>query len=166
MNTPATPTPSASPPADANGLRPTRTPLTPARVGDSIGEDADPDAALAAVRALARQGIRVMLDGFGVGTSSLAALQRLPFAGVKLDSTLSQACAGAGAEARWVPALVQLVHAMQLEVHADGADTEAQCTALREAGCDGLQGRRLGAWMEERALDAWFALPATQRRIF
>ena len=134
-----------------------------------IGESAlqgDPDAALAAVRALARQGIRVTLDGFGVGTSSLAALQRLPFTGVKLDATLAQACAGQGEHARWVPALVQLVHAMQLEVHADGADTEAQCAALRVAGCDGLQGRRLGAWMEERALDSWFALPAGRRRIF
>ena len=132
-----------------------------------IGESAlqaDPDAALAAVRTLARQGIRVMLDGFGAGTSSIASLQRLPFTGVKLDATLAQACAGTGAEARWVPALVQLVHAMQLEVHADGADTEAQCAALIAAGCEGLQGRRLGAWMEERALESWFSLPASQRR--
>ncbi|MEP6504804.1 MAG: hypothetical protein ABJD97_15800 [Betaproteobacteria bacterium] len=47
MNTPVRPetaaTPTATPPADADGLRPTRTPLTPARVGDSIGEDADPE---------------------------------------------------------------------------------------------------------------------------
>jgi EAL domain-containing protein (putative c-di-GMP-specific phosphodiesterase class I)/GGDEF domain-containing protein/PAS domain-containing protein len=126
---------------------------------------ADPDAALAAVRSLARQGVRVMLGGFGAGTSSLAALQRLPFTGVKLDATLAQACAGAGAESRWVPALVQLVHAMQLEVHANGVDTELQCKALRQAGCDGLQGRRLGPWMEERALESWFSLPASRRRL-
>ena len=125
----------------------------------------DPDAALAAVRSLARQGVRVMLDGFGDGTSSLAPLQRLPFAGVKLDSTLSQACAGAGGEARWVPALVRLVNAMELEVHAMGADTELQCAALIAAGCDGLQGRRLGPWMEERALESWFSLPASQRKL-
>ena len=126
---------------------------------------AEPDAALAAVRSLGRQGIRVMLDGFGGGTSSLASLQRLPFAGVKLDAGLAQACAGAGAEARWVPALVQLLQALQREVHATGADTEAQCAALVAAGCDGLQGRRLGSWMEERALESWFSLPASQRRI-
>ena len=126
---------------------------------------AEPEAALAAVRSLARQGIRVLLDGFGGGTSSLAALQRLPLAAVKLDPALSQACAGAGAESRWVPALVQLVHAMQLEVHAMGADTELQCAALVSAGCDGLQGRRLGPWMEERALESWFSLPASQRRL-
>jgi EAL domain-containing protein (putative c-di-GMP-specific phosphodiesterase class I)/GGDEF domain-containing protein/PAS domain-containing protein len=126
---------------------------------------ADPDAALAALRSLARQGVRVMLDGFGVGTSSIASLQRLPFTGVKLDASLAQACAGAGAEARWVPALVQLVHAMGLEVHANGVDTEAQRVALLAAGCEGLQGRRLGAWMEERALDSWFSLPASQRRL-
>ena len=125
----------------------------------------DPDAAVAAVRALARHGVRVMLDGFGGGESSLSWLQRLPLAGVKLDAKLAQACAGDGSEARWVPALVALAHALKLEVHADGADTESQCDALRAAGCDGLQGRRLGTWMEERALDSWLALPAPKRRV-
>jgi diguanylate cyclase (GGDEF)-like protein len=125
----------------------------------------EPDAALAAVRSLARLGVRVMLDGFGGGTSSLALLQRLPLAGVKLDPALSRACAGAGAEARWVPALVQLAHAMRLEVHALGVDSEPQCAALGAAGCDGLQGRRLGPWMEARALESWFSLPAPQRRL-
>ena len=126
---------------------------------------ADPDAAVAAVRALARHGVRVMLDAFGAGEGALSWLQRLPLTGVKLDATLAQACAGGGAESRWVPALVALAHAMKLEVHADGADTQAQCDALRNAGCDGLQGRRLGAWMEERALDSWLALPALKRRV-
>jgi EAL domain-containing protein (putative c-di-GMP-specific phosphodiesterase class I) len=54
---------------------------------------------------------------------------------------------------------------MQLEVHANGADTELQCAALVAAGCDALQGRRLGSWMEERALESWFTLPASQRRL-
>ena len=133
-------------------------------VGESALQ-ADPDAALAAVRSLARQGIRVMLAGFGAGTSSLAALQRLPFAGIKLDPTLVQACAGAGAESRWVPALVDLVHAMRLEVHAVGADTEPQCAALVAAGCDGVQGRRLGQWMEDQALESWLGRPASQRSL-
>ena len=126
---------------------------------------ADPDAALAALRSLAHQGIRVLLEGFGDGTSSLDALRRLPFAGVKLDSSLSQACARSGAESRWVPALVQLARAMRLEVHATGVDTELQCDALIAAGCNGLQGRRLGPWMEERALESWFSLPASRRRL-
>jgi hypothetical protein len=43
MTTPAVPEPAASTTPAADGLRPTRTPLTPARVGDSIGEDADPE---------------------------------------------------------------------------------------------------------------------------
>jgi EAL domain-containing protein (putative c-di-GMP-specific phosphodiesterase class I)/GGDEF domain-containing protein len=127
--------------------------------------EADPEAAVAAVRVLARQGVRVLLEGFGAGASSLAWLQRVPFAGLKLDAGLALACAGgAAAEARWVPALVALAHAMRLEVVAGDADTPAQCEALRRAGCDALQGRRLGAWMEEKALDAWLALPAAPRR--
>jgi len=133
-------------------------------VGESALQ-ADPDAALAAVRSLARQGIRVLLDGFGAGTSSLAALQKLPFAGIKLDPALAQSCAGAGAESRWVPALVELAHAMRLEVHAAGADTEPQCAALMAAGCDGVQGRRLGQWMEDQALESWLGRPASQRSL-
>ncbi|MET0383274.1 MAG: EAL domain-containing protein [Burkholderiaceae bacterium] len=133
-------------------------------IGESVLQ-ADPEAAVAAIRALARQGVRVMLHAFGTGDSSLSWLQRLPLAGIKLDAKLAQAGAGDGAESRWLPALVALAHAMKLEVHADGADTESQCDALREAGCDGMQGRRLGASMEERALESWLALPAAQRRM-
>jgi diguanylate cyclase (GGDEF)-like protein len=140
---------------------------TPGELEIDIGETAlraDPEAAVAAVRALARQGVRVMLHGFGAGESPLTSMQRLPLAGIKLDAALVQACSGDGAESRWMPALVALAHAMRLEVHADGADTEIRCDAARAAGCDGLQGRRLGAWMEERALDAWLALPAAGLR--
>jgi diguanylate cyclase (GGDEF)-like protein len=141
----------------------------PAQLEVDIAESAlrvDPEAAVAAVRALARLGVRVLLQGFGAGDSPLAALQRLPLAGIKLDAAFVQACAGDGAEARWMPALVALAHAMRLEVHAEGADTEARCAALRAAGCDGLQGRRLGAWMEERALEAWLELPQGRRKVF
>jgi len=125
---------------------------------DESALQGDPEAAVAAVRALARQGVRVVLGAFGAGSGALGWLQRLPLAGVKLDAALAQACAGAGAESRWVPALVTLAHALGLEVHADGVDTEAQQLALRAAGCDGLQGRRLGAWMEERSLESWLVL--------
>ncbi len=120
--------------------------------------EADPEAALAAVRSLARQGVRVFLDGFGGAAASLSLLRRLPLAGVKLDPTLVQASARGGAEGHWVPALVALAHAMKLEVHAEGVDTEAQRVALRKAGCDGLQGRRCGPWMEDRGLEAWMNL--------
>lgn len=140
----------------------------PADLEIDVGQSAlqgDPEAAVAAVRALAHQGIRVMLPSFGMGTSSLAWLHRLPITGVKLDASLARACAGEGAEARWVPPLVQLAHAMRLEVHGQGIDHEAQCTALRNAGCDGVQGSRLGVWMEDRALDSWLALPAPRRWI-
>jgi EAL domain-containing protein (putative c-di-GMP-specific phosphodiesterase class I) len=141
----------------------------PGELEIDIGESAlqaDPEAAVATVRALARQGVRVMLARFGAGAGALSWLQRLPIAGIKLDASLVQACAGAGSEAQWVPALVALAHAMKLEVHAAGVESDAQCDAVRAAGCDGVQGRRPGAWMEERALEQWLALPmALDRRV-
>jgi diguanylate cyclase (GGDEF)-like protein len=129
---------------------------------DESALQTDPDAAVSAVRALARQGVRVVLQSFGNGDSSLAWLRRLPLAGVKLDPTLVQGAAGTGAESRWVPALVHLAHALGLEVLAEGVDSEAQRHALQRAGVDGFQGRCLGAWMEERALESWLAKPAVQ----
>jgi EAL domain-containing protein (putative c-di-GMP-specific phosphodiesterase class I)/PAS domain-containing protein len=129
---------------------------------DESALQTDPDAAISTVRALARQGVRVVLQSFGSGDSSLAWLRRLPLAAVKLDPALVQGTAGSGAEARWVPALVQLAHALGLEVLAEGVDTDAQRLALQRAGCDGFQGRRLGAWMEERALESWLVTPSSQ----
>jgi EAL domain-containing protein (putative c-di-GMP-specific phosphodiesterase class I) len=120
--------------------------------------EADPEAALAAVRSLARLGVRVLLDGFGGGAASLSLLRRLPLAGVKLDPAVVIAAARGGVEAAWLPALVGLVHAIGLEVHADGVDSEVQRAAMVKAGCDGLQGRRCGPWMEDRGLEAWMSL--------
>jgi EAL domain-containing protein (putative c-di-GMP-specific phosphodiesterase class I) len=59
----------------------------------------------------------------------------------------------------WLPQLVALVRSLGLEVHADGVDSDAQRDAMIAAGCDGLQGRRCGPWMEDRGLDVWMSLP-------
>lgn len=120
--------------------------------------EADPEAALAAVRSLARQGVRVLLDGFGGGAASLSLLCRLPITGVKLDPSVVQAAARGGSEATWLPALVALARSLGLEVHADGVDTEPQRAAMVKAGVDTLQGRRCGPWMEDRGLEAWMSL--------
>jgi len=119
--------------------------------------EADPEAAIAAVRALSRMGVRVMLEGFGAGTTSLAWLRRLPLAGVKLDASLAQAALRGDADGAWVGALVSLARALGMEVHAEGVDSDAQRQALLRAGCHGLQGRWVGPWMEVQALDTWLA---------
>jgi len=128
----------------------------------NLTEDAlqgDAEAAVAAIRALARQGVRVILKGFGSGADALTWLRRLPLAGIQLDPSLVQSAARGGADGEWLPALVALAHSMRLEVHADGVDSEAQRKLLVAAGCDGLQGRRFGPWMEDRALESWLARP-------
>jgi diguanylate cyclase (GGDEF)-like protein len=126
-----------------------------------VTEDAletDPEAALAAVRSLARQGVRVILEGFGAEAASLSLLRRLPLSGIKLDPALVQGSARGGAESSWLPMLVALVRSLGIEVHADGVDSDAQRAAMLVAGCDGLQGRRCGPWMEDRGLEAWMNL--------
>jgi EAL domain-containing protein (putative c-di-GMP-specific phosphodiesterase class I) len=91
---------------------------------------------LARLRAL---GIKLALDDFGTGFSSLNLLRSLPLDAVKIDRSLIQPMPQAAASAV-VQAICQLASALQLEVVAEGIETEAQARAVREAGCQALQG--------------------------
>lgn len=84
-------------------------------------------------------GCRVAVDDFGTGQSSLAHLKRLPLDSVKLDreflrdSTIPSDLALLGS-------IIDLVHSLQLDVVAEGIETEAELMLLRALGCDGMQG--------------------------
>lgn len=115
-----------------------------------------PEAAVArdleAARILAAElrglGAAVALDDFG-GTHGAARLLRdIPFASVKLDPALTEGLeAETPAAARTraiVGAIVEMIHTMGATVTAEAVEHAAQMRALREAGCDALQGWLLG----------------------
>jgi len=92
---------------------------------------------LLAIRAL---GVTIAIDDFGTGYSSLSYLAKLPVDTLKIDrSFVVDMVAGTGAETL-VSVIINLAHALKLNVVAEGVATEEQLRQLRLLGCDEMQG--------------------------
>jgi diguanylate cyclase (GGDEF)-like protein len=89
------------------------------------------------VRAL---GVRVAVDDFGTGWSSLSYLQRLPVDELKIDRSFVATLGVEGPSMAIVGSLVSLAHGLGLTVVAEGVETEEQLAELRRLGCDSVQG--------------------------
>jgi diguanylate cyclase (GGDEF)-like protein/PAS domain S-box-containing protein len=85
-------------------------------------------------------GVRLAVDDFGVGYSSLAYLQRFPIDTLKIDRLFVGDCLTNRANGAIVQAIVTMAHGMELEVVAEGVETIEQAEFLRSLGCDGAQG--------------------------
>jgi diguanylate cyclase (GGDEF)-like protein len=104
----------------------------------------DPDAAIAALRTIKATGVRIALDGFGLGGSSLSRLRELPVDALKIHHSFTHALGDSDEDASIVIALIELGHALGLGVIADGVETETQLEQLRDFGCDAVQGDLIG----------------------
>jgi diguanylate cyclase (GGDEF)-like protein/PAS domain S-box-containing protein len=98
------------------------------------------NSALSGLRALRGGGIKVGLDDFGTGFSSLAYLRQFPLDFVKIDKSFIQGLTRGSGEDAIVNAIVALSHAFGLKVVAEGVETQAQLESLNELGCDQAQG--------------------------
>jgi EAL domain-containing protein (putative c-di-GMP-specific phosphodiesterase class I) len=85
-------------------------------------------------------GVRVAVDDFGTGYSGLAYLRRLPVDVIKIDQTFVAELLEDPAATAVVLAIVQLAHALDLEVIAEGAESAPQVEMLCALGCDHIQG--------------------------
>lgn len=94
------------------------------------------------VRQLKRLGVRVSLDDFGTGYSALSHLARFEMDVVKIDQSFVRTVAEDSHQRAVVAAVIGLAHRLGAAVVAEGVETEAQERALREEGCDLLQGYR------------------------
>ena len=120
--------------------------------------DEEPVRAGAVLEGLERLGVRLCLDDFGTGRSSLSALSRYPFDMVKLESSMTRAAATDPGAARMLDAVLGVARAADLKTVAEGIETEAQLDVARELGCDGAQGFLFAAPAPADELGAW--LPA------
>jgi diguanylate cyclase (GGDEF)-like protein len=100
----------------------------------------DADAALATMGELKRLGVRLALDDFGSGYSSLTYLRRLPLDLVKIDRAFVAELAGNEEGQAIVHALVEVCHAVGAKVLAEGVEGPEQARLLRELGCELGQG--------------------------
>jgi EAL domain-containing protein (putative c-di-GMP-specific phosphodiesterase class I) len=109
-----------------------------------IGLAEDPDSTIRALRALKATGVRITIDDFGVGALSLAWLTQMPVDALKIHESFVAGLGASSENASLVGALVELGHALGLDVIAKGVENEAQLEQLRELGCDAVQGYVIG----------------------
>jgi diguanylate cyclase (GGDEF)-like protein len=100
----------------------------------------DSASALACLAELKAMGVRLAIDDFGVGYSSLSYLQQFPVDLLKIDKAFVDAAGRQAHEPVLVRAMVSLAGTLGLECVAEGIERQAQHDALRSLGCEFGQG--------------------------
>jgi predicted signal transduction protein with EAL and GGDEF domain len=104
----------------------------------------DVSSVVAKMAALKEVGVRLSLDDFGTGYSSLSMLKRLPLDQLKIDQTFVRDLLTDPQDASIVRAIVAMGQSMNLQVIAEGVETQAQRDALLALGCTYFQGYLFG----------------------
>jgi EAL domain-containing protein (putative c-di-GMP-specific phosphodiesterase class I) len=92
------------------------------------------------LEALAAAGITIAIDDYGTGFSSLAQIRDLPVHVLKIDRSFVMSLHGSDDNEHIVRSTIDLGHALELEVVAEGVEDEAAAAKLTQWGCDHLQG--------------------------
>ena len=106
-------------------------------------------------------GVQVALDDFGVGQSALGHLLRLPVGVLKVDRMFVQGLNEVVGAPRVLQAIVALAHALDIRVVAEGVETPAQLSMVRDLGCDLVQGYLTGRPLGVQEATRLLALPAS-----
>ncbi|HEX7301112.1 MAG TPA: EAL domain-containing protein [Solirubrobacteraceae bacterium] len=128
-----------------------------------ISEDTvmgDPRRATEVLERLRALGVRLSLDDFGTGHSSLSYLKRLPLDEVKIDRSFVSAMAAEASDAAIVRSTIDLARHLGLDVVAEGVETEDVLDMLHALDCDIAQGFLLSRPLPAAELDGWLATRA------
>ena len=132
--------------------------VSPVLLGFEITESTlmqDLDQSFEQLTALRDYGFRISIDDFGTGYSSLSYLTRLPIDELKIDRSF---VSGAQRSSIVLNTIIAMARALQIEVVAEGVETETQRDQLQAAGCDQLQGFLLGKPMPVTEFETRFGI--------
>lgn len=115
----------------------------------------DPERAAAILRTLSQHGVRISIDDFGSGQTSLGYLSTLPVDELKIDRSFVSDMLDSPAHKAIVRSIVDLGHNLSLRVVGEGVETSSVLTSLRSVGCDEAQGYLLARPMALAKLTAW-----------
>jgi EAL domain-containing protein (putative c-di-GMP-specific phosphodiesterase class I) len=113
--------------------------------------------ALSGLLRLQAMGVRLSVDDFGTGASSLAYLRRLPVHEVKIDDSFVQGMATDPGDQAIVRAVIGLAREFGLAVVAEGVESELTLELLEEMGCEIGQGFLFSRPLPYERLEAWFS---------
>ena len=100
----------------------------------------DVERSLRILSGLKDMGIRIAIDDFGVGYSSLATLQQFPLDTIKIDRSFIRDVASVDEDKALTEAIIAMGRTLSLTVVAQGVETKAQADFLRLNACDEFQG--------------------------
>ncbi|MEJ0074725.1 MAG: EAL domain-containing protein [Alphaproteobacteria bacterium] len=123
----------------------------------------DDEATLAVLHNLRDLGVRIAMDDFGTGFSSLSYLHRFPFDKIKIDRCFINNLPDDKGSVATTKAIIGIAKARQITTTAEGVETEEQRHALAEFGCDQIQGFLISA--ARPASDIGALLRGAERRL-
>nr|MBS0021137.1 EAL domain-containing protein [Gammaproteobacteria bacterium] len=103
------------------------------------------DELFGALRTINRLGAHLAIDHFGTGYSSLSYLKRCSVDTVKIDKSFTHAIPADADDTAIVKAIIAMAHNLNIQVVAEGIETDDPLAFLRKQGCDYVQGYLLGA---------------------
>ena len=104
---------------------------------------------------LRKAGVRIALDDFGVGQSSLSMLKGMPLDTIKIDKAFVDSLPGDGVDSAIVDAAINVAKKLGLSTVAEGVERPDQAQDLMRRGCDKIQGYLYAKPMDGVALRAW-----------
>lgn len=120
----------------------------------------DPKVAERSINIIRDFGINVVLDDFGTGYASIGFLRQFRFERLKLDRSLVINCADDVSLRAMMLSSISMARALDMEVTAEGVETQAQADLVRAAGCDHIQGWFYFKAMPARDIEQHLSSPA------
>ncbi|MGI9435935.1 MAG: sensor domain-containing protein [Geminicoccaceae bacterium] len=117
----------------------------------------EPEEARKALLGLRDAGIKIALDDFGAGYSSLTRLRDLPIDILKMDRSFLKGITEDVAQNALAEAIARLAKSLDLQLIVEGVETHAQMAALGQIGCQNIQGFLTGRPMVPTAIPGWVA---------
>jgi len=117
-----------------------------------------------ALHRIAELGVGIAIDDFGTGYSGLAYLKRFPIDTVKIDQSFVRDLTVDPEDAAIVTAIVAMARSLDVEVVAEGVETEEQLEQLKRLGCRRAQGFLLARPMSAASVARRLAAPSGEKR--
>jgi diguanylate cyclase (GGDEF)-like protein/PAS domain S-box-containing protein len=119
----------------------------------------DPNLFRSLLKQLQALGIKVEIDDFGSGYSSLGLLQDLPLSALKIDRSFLQSLEFSPKASAILSVIIQLAHHLGVEATAEGVENSLQLQSLKDLGCDFVQGYFFSKPLPVQEFESFFIRP-------